>query len=107
MPRIEIYDATNTPYRIDTFDWTRVRDWLAEWVPRLRDPDYPLRMSIRPLFPWLDGTAGVPDWNADTRFFDWFEIPSDPDAAMARIEEQRQRIERAKAEGHKFLNEVS
>jgi hypothetical protein len=105
MPRIEIYDASNTAYRIDTFDWTRVRDWLAEWAPRLRDPDYPLRMSIRPLFRY--DPEVVADWNADTRFFDWFEIPPDPDAIMARIEEQRQRIERAKAEGRKYLSEVS
>jgi hypothetical protein len=103
MPRIEIYDASNTPYRIDSFDWSRIRDWLAEWVPRLKDPDIPLRMQITPLFPWLNGQTGLPDWNADTRFFDRFEVPWEPDAIMARIEQQRRAIERAKAEGAKHL----
>ncbi len=103
MPRITIYDASSTPYRIDTFDWARVRAWLDEWAPRLRDPDYPLRMEIYPLFPWLNGHTGLPDWNADTRFFDWFEVPWEPEAIMARIEQQCKAIERAKAEGAKHL----
>jgi len=97
MPRIELYDTTNTPYRIDSFDWNRIREWLAEWVPILRDPDYPLRMTIRPLFRWLDGQVSEADWNADTRFFDWFAVPDDPDGIMAAIEQERQRIQNAKA----------
>jgi hypothetical protein len=94
MPRIAIFDSSNMSYQIDSFDWETIRRWLAEWAPILRDPDYPLRMQIMPLFR-LHG--GGPDWNADARFFEWFEIPDEPDAIMARIREQRQRIERAKA----------
>lgn len=98
MPRIEIYDASDTPYRIDTFDPVKLHAWLAEWAPRLYHQDYPLRMSIQPLF----GPDG-PDWNADTRFSDWFEVPWEPYAIMARIDQQRKAIEQAKAEGAKHL----
>ena len=96
MPRVELYDTSNTAYRIDSFDWYRIRQWLAEWVPVLRDPDYPLHMMIRPLFRWHVGQFSDPDWNADTRFFDWFAVPNDPDGIMAAIEQERQRIEKAK-----------
>jgi len=96
MPRIELYDTMNTPYRIDSFDWSRIAEWLAEWVPIVRDPDYPLRMAIRPLFRQLDGQVAAPDWNADTRYFDWFKVPDDPDGIMAAIEAERQRIEEDK-----------
>lgn len=109
MPRIEIYDAIRKPYRIDTFDWDKIRAWLADWASVLQppesQPDYPpLLMSIQPEFAydWETGQS-TPDWNADTRFFEPFEVPWEPDAIMARIEEQRQRIERAKAEGAKRL----
>jgi hypothetical protein len=94
MPRVAIFDSSNTGYQIDSFDWDAIKRWLAEWAPILHDPDYPLRMQIMPLF---HAAGGGPDWNADARFFEWFEIPSEPDAIMARIREQRQRIERAKA----------
>lgn len=97
MPRIELRDAVNTVYRIDTSDWLRVADWLTEWLPRLRAPSIALSMMIYPL--WPEGAAGFPDWNADSRFFRPFVIPDESaDAVMRAIELERKFIERAKAE---------
>lgn len=105
MPRIELYDAVNTGYRIDTDDWDKIRAWLAEWLPRLRSPGIALRVSVYPLFiyPAAGGQDAGPDWDADTRFFGPFVIPDTPDEAIAAINQRRKDIERARADGLRFL----
>jgi hypothetical protein len=104
MPQIELYDACNTAYRIDTLDWDKIRAWLAEWLPRLRCPDIALRVRVIPLFTYpAEGGREVPDWNADSRFFDPFVIPDTVDEAMAAISQRRLDIEQAKRDGKKWL----
>lgn len=104
MPRVELYDAVNTPHRIDSLDWDKIRAWLAEWLPRLRSPGIALRVAVYPLFTYpAEGGPAAPDWNADTRFFDPFVIPDTLDEAMAAIDQRRLDVEQAKQEGRKFL----
>ena len=38
MPRVTVLDASNMPYRIDTFDWEKIRAFIEEWATRVRPP---------------------------------------------------------------------
>ena len=94
MPRYELIDCRSTAYRCDTQDPWLLRGWLAEWLPRLADPDYPPRMRVMPLVKGPDLADGF-DWPADNRFIGYdFGIGSTPDEAIAAIEAQRRDIER-------------
>ena len=94
--KVELYDYVNCPHRIETLNPPLLREWLAEWLPRLWpvNADYlgPVRISIWPSF----GPDGQPDWVCDSRVLNEppYPLPSaDPDEAMNFIAGLRTRLE--------------
>lgn len=85
MPRITLFDAAGTGYRIDTAAYPLVQTWLYYWAPRLPKP---LAMTVRPLYE--DGTADWPDEPQHYRSHrERFQVANDPEIIMEQLHRRR------------------
>jgi len=94
MPRIQIYDAMNTHYAIDSMDWETIERWIKEWVPRLRSGDIALRMTLWPLFAPEGRGREAADWVTDSRVLgEYFNVSNDPETVMSQIHLKRRELQ--------------
>ena len=94
MPRIQIYDAVNTQYSIDSMDWETIERWVKEWVPRLRSGDIALRMTVWPLFAPDGKGPMIADWVTDSRVLgEYFNVSNDPETVMSQIHLRRRELQ--------------
>ena len=94
MPRIELRDPFGTSYQIVTLSSDLLRQWFAEWMPRLYPADEP-RFGDPVILIWPAWDADKPDWLCDSRVLGRYEkIPRDPDLVMEALTQIRARLER-------------
>ena len=70
MPRVTLVSEAGMEFRCDATDYNLLRQWLDEWLPRLRGEE--LRIYFWPLFAGRDGLS-EPDWITDTRLLGYHE----------------------------------
>lgn len=68
MPRIVLSGPDGYSVQLASNNEATIIAWFNEWIPRLSDPEYPIRIWVTSPV-WKDMKHMTePDWSCDTRF---------------------------------------